>query len=89
MKQTQSNPNKELNELMIRTKQPGHINMSNAAKRVLASVPTELRPVWKRLMLDAERKQAEFKQHMTFVTVPTVDNGRVTLAVDSRYLKNR
>lgn len=89
MKQApQSNPNKELNDLMIRTKQPGHINMSNASKRALAAVPKEKRAVWKRLMLSAQRQAAEFKQYMTFKNFPTADGGRATLAVDSRYNKH-
>lgn len=86
MQPVKHNPNKELNELMIRTKQPGHINMSNTAKRLLASVPREQRAVWKRLMLAAQRKATEFKHNMTFKNVPTADGGRAVLAVDSRYL---
>ncbi len=89
MQPVNTNPNKELNELMIRTKQPGPINMSNTVKRLLASVPREQRVVWKRLMLDAQRKATEFKHNMTFKTVPTANGGRAVLAVDSRYLNKR
>lgn len=81
------NPNKANQELMMDYKQQGHINMDNTLKRLLASVPKELRPAWKRIMLAAQRKQTEFKQHAVFKAVRTQDGRRIEVSVDSRYAK--